>query len=295
VLYIDILRGNGGFFVLNTITQDHLFENGTEAHYRFHTQIDLSQYPQVHDFFEIVLVTSGVLHLKICGQRFALEPGGLLLIRPGDIHEKSGSNCSHINLAFPAHAVDALFEYLCDTQDKERLFELPFLLPVILPAPQLCTLQEKMKFLNTIHTSDWTKARTILRSILFEVIIQYIVPMLFCNSQHANLPEWLINSIAAWQSAEHRQEGLDFFCSRTGYTKEHLCRAFRRYLGMPSSAYLNQQRLDYAVNLMLHSDYSMIDIIYEAGFKSASRFYRIFRETYGMSPKQFCTQHIQWG
>lgn len=43
----------------------------------------------------------------------------------------------------------------------------------------------------------------------------------------------------------------------------------------------------YAVNLLLHSDCSVLSAAYEAGFCSASCFYHIFHERYGTSPRQF--------
>ena len=47
--------------MLHVINNVRLIDARTEAHYRIHTQIDSSQYPQVHDFYEFVLVTSGTL------------------------------------------------------------------------------------------------------------------------------------------------------------------------------------------------------------------------------------------
>ena len=111
--------------MLHFINDDHLFENNSETHYRYHTRLDLAQYPQVHNFYEIVAVTSGVLHMQLCGQKLSLHEGQLVFIRPGDIHSKSGENTEHINLAFPAHTVEALFQYLKNDEAKEKLLSSP--------------------------------------------------------------------------------------------------------------------------------------------------------------------------
>ncbi len=280
--------------MLNFIDHKDVFVGEGEYHYRYHTQINPNIYPQVHNFYEIILVTSGILHLRLCETGLSLQAGSLILIRPGDIHSKSGEKCSHINLAFPTKAVNSLFEYLCDENSKTLLAGFPYVRPVFLSHQALGKLEKKIQALNTIHVDEWAKGRTIMRNFLFEVIAQYVLPAALADSGSKTLPDWLDEALQAWQMEDHRQEGLDFFCKFTGYTKAHLCRTFKRYLGVSPSVYLNQQRLNYAVNLLLHSDHRIIDIAYAAGFKSPSRFYNVFRNNYGIAPKQFYAQQIQW-
>ena len=81
-----------------------------EMHYRFHQKIDPSQYPQVHDFYEIMLVTDGKMEMEINHETELLGAGALFLIRPGDVHNrKAVGACSYINLAFPAEVVEKMF------------------------------------------------------------------------------------------------------------------------------------------------------------------------------------------
>ena len=54
-----------------------------EMHYRFHQKIDPSQYPQVHDFYEIMLVTDGKMEMEINRETELAGTGALFLIRPG--------------------------------------------------------------------------------------------------------------------------------------------------------------------------------------------------------------------
>ena len=80
-----------------------VFGPDSRFYYSIRTRIDPAEYPQVHDFYEIILVTGGELGVLAAGARFALRPGGLLLLRPGDAHTKLEQGpCTHIDLAFPA-------------------------------------------------------------------------------------------------------------------------------------------------------------------------------------------------
>ena len=273
--------------MVHIVNDIQLIDHRTEAHYRFHTQVDPSLYPQVHDFYEIVLVTGGLLQLTVSGRRFDLSAGEMALIRPGDVHAKAGTDSSHINLAFPSGTVDALFSYLCDADTRQRLLEAEVLPPVRLGQPEFLVLLETMQQLNAIPAQDLAQVRTALREILFEVMTRWFLPGQRSPGFRRALPPWLADALALWQSAGHRSEGLDFFCRVSGRSKEHICRTFRRCFGMAPSAYLNRRRLDYAVNLLLHSDYSVTEVGYAAGFGSASRFYHVFRSVYGIPPKKF--------
>ena len=69
--------------------------------------------------------------------------------------------------------------------------------------------------------------------------------------------------------------------------REHLCRSFQKYLGVSPTACLSAKRLNYAANLLLHSDQKVIDVAYAAGFQSLSRFYHLFKREFGVSPMQY--------
>lgn len=277
--------------MLNIINTEHLINQHTENHCCLHTKIDPAQYPQIHDFYEIIVVLEGILELQLCGESFTLVSGSLAFIRPGDIHSKTGNYCIQINLAFLAETFDTLFEYLGIEEKKAQFFQLPFIPPVHLKEKSLLALEEKMQLLSTIPVDQWRKSRWILRKILFEIVTNYLSPVFSSDESREGMPKWLVDALNAWNTPEHRQESLSFFCQHTGLTKEHICRTFRRYLGTSLTEYLNKQRINHAVNLLLYSNNSTLYIAYEAGFKSLSRFYHIFHETYGISPKQFCIEH----
>lgn len=63
---------------------------------------------------------------------------------------------------------------------------------------------------------------------------------------------------------------------------------FKQYAGMSFSRYMNKLRLEYAVQLLQeHPEYSIDAIAQSCGISSASTFYRLFSEVYGMTPKEF--------
>lgn len=279
--------------MLKRINPNNMFASQSAFHFSHRHFINALIYPQFHDFYEVVLVTSGILHLKLGETRFTLQEGSLALIRPGDIHTKSAQNASHINLAFPNSEVEALFAYLCDPQMFATMKEQTCVSPILLSGIDRQELEEKMLAIN-LRGIRVAEKNILFRRILYDIIANQILPHSLSDSAQSGLPQWISGSLKKWNTDEFRQEGLEFFCQYSGYTKEHICRMFKRYLGVSPNVYLNQQRLQYAVYLLLHSSDRILDISYAAGFKSPGRFYRIFRDAYGIAPQQFRTMQTAW-
>jgi AraC-like DNA-binding protein len=63
--------------------------------------------------------------------------------------------------------------------------------------------------------------------------------------------------------------------------------AFRRALGIPVNEYLLRYRLAQALHRLADSDEAILDIAFACGFGSASRFYGVFKERTGTTPRQF--------
>lgn len=301
--------------MLKFYNQQLVFKD-TPYHYKLTHEIDSSLYPSYHNFYEIIFVAKGIMRLELCGRKFLLTQGSLAFVRPYDIHTKSGSDCSHINLAFPSSMVESVYEYLDDSKNREHMLSLPYIPPCYLSVEDATRIGYAIKsFEYTSNAQARTKeALTMLRAFLLDTIAYYITPIFITagspaaaaitpakkppkatafSSVHGNsMPRWLIESISAWREPDNRHLGLEFFCERTGFSKEYLCRSFKKYVGNSPSVYLNSQRLSYAIHLLAHSDLQMVDIAYEAGFNSVSRFYHLFKQVHGVSPKRFLAKKM---
>ena len=62
------------------------------------------------------------------------------------------------------------------------------------------------------------------------------------------------------------------------------------------SAYIREQKMNIAKNLLRFSDYSLIEIANRLSFSSQSHFIQQFRETVGMTPKKYRDENymVQW-
>lgn len=64
-----------------------------------------------------------------------------------------------------------------------------------------------------------------------------------------------------------------------------LCRFFRRATGRTMTTYINQLRIGAAVQLLINSDLSILDIAFNVGFGNYSNFNRQFKSVKGSTPR----------
>ena len=81
--------------------------------------------------------------------------------------------------------------------------------------------------------------------------------------------------------------GSERMLELSGKTREHLSRSMQKYYNITPTAYINELKLNYAINLMYSSTLSITDICYECGFSNISWFYKLFEREYGISPAKF--------
>lgn len=110
------------------------------------------------------------------------------------------------------------------------------------------------------------------------------------NSKHINACKEYIYS--------HIKERITIedLADEYGVSASYLSRLFKKETGTSVSAYIREQKIEVAKNLLRFSDYSMIEIANRLSFSSQSHFIQQFRESVGMTPKKYREKNymIQW-
>jgi AraC family cel operon transcriptional repressor len=269
---------------------ENVIDVESETHYAYHTWIDEAQYPQVHDFYELCLITQGKINFVLNSQSLTVEEGNLLFIRPGDIHSKRAiGESAHINLAFPETTISSLFVYLYDDAVQKDLLKLDRVPVCRLSIHDANELQNKLIQLNLISIKAKNKIKVTLRTLLAEIVSQYIIPAIKEKNEENSiiLPLWLEQALYKVRNSNDYSGGIDSLIKYTNKSPEHLCRIFKKYFHLTPTAYMNEIRLTYAANLLAHSDIKIIDVAFKAGFQSLSYFHHIFKREFGLTPHKF--------
>uniref|UniRef100_UPI00046ECB08 helix-turn-helix transcriptional regulator n=1 Tax=Klebsiella sp. 10982 TaxID=1196034 RepID=UPI00046ECB08 len=77
---------------------------------------------------------------------------------------------------------------------------------------------------------------------------------------------------------------------RTFLSPYYFSKLFKKYQGIGFNAWINQQRMASAKELLCHSDWSIASIARNLGFSQTSYFCKVFRQTYQVTPQAFRQQ-----
>ncbi|MFW8053379.1 helix-turn-helix domain-containing protein [Vagococcus fluvialis] len=283
---------------IHQVNAIHTIDMLTEAHYDLHSSIVREDFPQVHDFYEFSLVLKGELTLIIDKKAICLSENEVIFIRPGEVHDKYQETDSlHLNFAFSMGLMDSLFDYLGIGASKKIIIDTFFSKPQKLSNHLVERINEHLEELNTISFSNRVKKKAIVRLILIEIITNHYLELIdesmLSTSYHSSI-SWFNQLLIEINKKENFIQGPSVLSSLSNKNQSYICRVFKKELGVSPSAYCNQLRLNYAANLMIHSDYDILDIAYDSGFQSLSHFYSYFQKQYNLTPKKFRERYTEY-
>ena len=239
-----------------------------------------------HNFFEIFYVTEGSIAHSLNGQKTVLQLGDIYFLNPEDQHaflREKGNTCAHRDIVIRKSFFRTICNFISpDFYTQYTLGEIPKKLHV--PASKIKEFEE---IFTRLSTSPSTKADFIMS--IARITFVHLLGMLVNSSieQHFHYPVWFQDLLDRFNDSTLLKEGLDAILEDAFYSQEHICRMFRKHLGMTMTEYLNEKRLDHAVNLLIYDSVSISQICNELGFSSISYFNKIFKQKFGITPSTF--------
>lgn len=79
---------------------------------------------------------------------------------------------------------------------------------------------------------------------------------------------------------------VPMLAAESGMSRGYYQAMFRKYIGIPPSAYIRRCRVENAVRLLGDSGATVLDAAYRSGFENASSFYKAFKDLTGCSPRK---------
>ena len=236
--------------------------------------------PHLHKSLECVYVTEGTLELGVGINMYHMEAHDIAVIFPELIH--------HYQVFVPAPC-QAVYLLASPSLSGGYLLTLQSFCPV-LPVIKAPYVHEYIKFaLNSLQKCSSKEEHThILWQAYTQIILARALPHFHLtdkNSVGSNDIVYLTVSYVATHFAE--EFTLTQMAEDLGYSPYVLSRVFFGTFHCNFNAYLNNVRLDYACNALLHTNQTITDIFENAGFTSQRTFNRVFRERFHMTPREY--------
>jgi len=281
------------------IDSRNFLEKGRLIDVRKHTRFSAFP-PHRHNYVEMVCVLSGHITTTVDEtDRLELEEGDLLLLNRRAIHE-----------ILPCGAEDIAVNFLILPEFFSR--------PIIILEREnflrdflLASISEESSPYNYLlfHTKGILPVENLLENLLWNLLIQKhgmnvitqtTAELLFMNlaalsSQISHSEESrqrdLLFTAMEYINSHYRDGTLEELSSLTGYTPSHLSRLLKKRAGSNFKQMLQTRRLQQAIYYLENTILPTDRILTKIGYENSSYFYRIFREKYGCSPREYRQKH----
>ncbi|MEV0201794.1 AraC family transcriptional regulator [Nonomuraea sp. NPDC050691] len=239
--------------------------------------------PHSHaDFHELVFVTAGAGVQRVGDSEMPLRAGDVVLVRPHDRHEFAGTatgGMRFVNIAFPSERWRAFADLagLAGTADWDRL-ALPLAAAADPDGPVAAEFARVLAaYSGTPRVLDLVRLWTV------------VVPLLERAAGGAvdRRPGWLVAACVAMSREDNLREGLPRLLETAAVSPGHLARSMRAHYGCTPVAFVVRRRLEHAALLLTTTTEGIGRIAQRCGFSGQSYFGRLFRETYGMAPRDY--------
>lgn len=281
----------------NVVRSKELLANSKQIDVNIHPRF--AYFPKhTHDYVEIVYMCSGSLVNYVNGERILLEEGDLLLLGKGAIHEAEAAGEDDI-------AVNIIIvpEFLGDTLDlvgtddtplREFLVGFlsdeenttPYLYFAVADVEPVQNCVENLVFSLMSDTSNKRKINRTTLALLF-------MNLMNCTDrlQYQSKENTIIMYTLRYIENHFVDGSLSELAELLQYDQSWLSREIKKYSGKNFVELLQQRRLTEAVFYLENTDKKIDDIAVSVGYENLSYFYKLFRTTYGVSPRTFRKQH----
>ncbi|WP_158602282.1 AraC family transcriptional regulator [Cohnella endophytica] len=248
------------------------------------------------DSFEIIIGAKGTLHIQQQEERYAVEPGSVLLLLPGETH--FGYQPSSGGLMFYwLHFLCPGIPRICGEDDWEKVKRLSHTneylsakndsvyLPVFFRCGNLDRIEILFNQLQHLANSK-LRHRYALHYLATSLFLELAEQAESGDEERSTLmPDPLVADIVEWIRV-HAAEPLTVssIADQYGYNRDYLSRLFKKTMGMNLQEYILVQKLSKAKSLLSGSNRTVKQIALEVGIPDEKYFIRLFRKYEHLTP-----------
>lgn len=293
--YNERMTDRGNSEALLFMDSRRLLDSGKLIQIRPHTRF--IHFPRhTHNYVEVIYMCSGQTCHIVNGDKVTLKEGELLFLSQNAVQEifPAGENDVAVNFIILPEFFDQALYMIGAEENLIRKFivgclrgtesdigYLHFKVADVLPIQNLVE-----NLLWTIMNSQQNKRsiNQFTMGLLFLQLINY-TDKVEVGKDHFD--QELILSVYRYIEEHYKEGELSEFAAVSGYDLYWLSRRIKKLTGQNFTELMQVKRMAQAQFLLQNTNLSVADVGRAVGYDNLSYFHRIFRERYGMSPKQW--------
>lgn len=138
-------------------------------------------------------------------------------------------------------------------------------------------LADKVKAFSKAEISE-SKIKQLILFILKQLLLD-TTPMYYRDNRVNDILNYI-------KFSDFKELSYEDIIKSVSLSKSRLADVFKKEMGIPVRKYMTWQRLIYATEKLAISHKTITDVAHEYGFSDASHYSRLFKESFGTSPKR---------
>lgn len=244
-----------------------------------------------HEYYEFLFFQKAPVNHLINDKSIILQPGCLALIKPNDKHSflfDKTSPAQHVNLA----VTPSYFENTCNNfygslfpninkTESEIYFQL-----------SKAETAQINYWVNKINLDFIEKEQQSSPNIVSLFLSCTSIIYNYIKTNQNSFPDWFASIINTINSQDFIDKSPEDIYSLFPMSVPAVIKSFKKYVGKTPVEYLTNLKINYACNLLKHTNYTTLHISSIIGYDSLSHFNHVFKKIEGVTPTQYRKQNI---
>jgi AraC family transcriptional activator of pobA len=267
--------------------ETEFYVNRLRDHIKTHV---FTRLPHKHDFYLVMLITSGSGWHEIDFKRYRVKPGRIFLMQPGQMHYWKLSNDTDGYVFFHTRS------FYDEAYTLNSVHDFPFFKSFYSnPCMQLKNSEEPLQLMEEMmkeHRMTLPYKMQRLHSLI-NLVYTGLTRMYATDERTGNRRYFehfrKFERLLEKNFRENKLPG--FYAEKMNMTEKHLNRIVRECTGKTSTAFIAERVILEAKRLLMHSMHNVSEAGYELGFSDNSYFVRFFKAHTGSTPLTFLKEY----
>ena len=226
-----------------------------------------------HSYYELVFYSNADVLCRINETSINFTSNSLYLLTPFDFHttknKKENGNAYFINISFSADALDS---------DIISKITQGYYIENIKKDSEITLL------INMLQSTSESNKKHLL-SALINCIVETGTPLPVHSKTSADT---IVKKAVDYITQKYSEKiTLNDVSAHLHLAPSYFSDVFSKRMGCTFTEYLTKFRLDYSKQLLSKTDKTVTEICYDSGFSSLSRYLRVFKEHFNLTPTQY--------
>lgn len=259
------------------------------VHVRFETYCDSNHFitKHWHNSLEVLYIYEGCLQVVINDTLHILNPGDFIAINSKDIHSTySADSVKVLLLQIPSSLLKSSipdFEYI-----RFETSHIPKATSALQeessPVAILLAMEEVYEAKKEGFSIRFTG---LLYDFLYCLYTHYKVSISLAVKSKSDKNHKRLELIMGYVHDHYTDTiSLEEIADLVALNEEYFCRFFKRFMGLTFLDYVNSVRLSHVYEDLVQTDLTITQILGLHGFTNYKLFMKLFKDTYGCTPKQ---------